>query len=47
MSTEQTLSDELSVGKVLYKKVKLTNAQIKAMRATPVTLVAGRAGYGL
>ncbi len=40
-STKQTLSEKIGVGKVLTKKVRITNAQIKAMRATPITLITG------
>lgn len=44
MTTEQTLADELSLGKIITKKVKLTSAQVKALRATPIQLVAGLPG---
>lgn len=40
-TTKKSLADKLANGRVLTVKVQLTNAQIKAMRATPVVLVPG------
>jgi uncharacterized protein YijF (DUF1287 family) len=37
--SEKMLADKVAIGRVLTTKVLLTNAQIKALRATPVTLV--------
>lgn len=39
MGSEQSLADTIAVGRTLYRKLRLTSAQIKALRATPITLV--------
>lgn len=44
MSSELNLADEIAVGKLVTRKYLLTNAQIKALRATPFELVPGIAG---
>jgi hypothetical protein len=47
MTTEDSLDKKLAVGRLITKKVRITNAQIKAMRATPITLVPGVPGKTL
>ena len=44
MNSKKSLADKISNGKVQSLKVRITNAQIKAMRATPITLVPAVAG---
>jgi hypothetical protein len=39
MTSKKSLDNKIATGRLLTVKVRLTNAQIKAMRATPVTLV--------
>lgn len=41
-TSKKNLSDKIAVGRTLFKKLTLTNAQIKVLRATPVTLVDGQ-----
>lgn len=44
MNSKRSLADKISDGKVQTRLVKLTSAQVKALRATPITLVTGVAG---
>lgn len=44
MTSEQTLGQQIGVGQVVTQVVRLTSAEIKALRATPKTLVNGIAG---
>ena len=44
MTSEQTLGQQIGVGQVVTQVVRLTSAEIKALRATPKTLVSGIAG---
>lgn len=44
MTSEQTLGQQIGVGQVITQVVRLTSAEIKALRATPKTLVSGIAG---
>lgn len=44
MTSEQTLGQQIGVGQVVTQVVRLTSAEIKALRATPKTLVDGIAG---
>jgi hypothetical protein len=44
MTSEQTLGEQIGVGMLVTKVIRLTSAEIKALRATPKTLVHGIAG---
>lgn len=44
MTSEQTLGEQIGVGMLVTKVIRLTSAEIKALRATPKTLVDGIAG---
>jgi len=39
ITSKKDLASKIAVGRLLTVKVRLTNAQIKALRATPITLV--------
>lgn len=38
-TSKKSLADKVAVGRILTTKIRLTSAQVKALRATPITLV--------
>lgn len=41
-TSKKNLSDKIATGRLLTVKVRMTSAQVKALRATPITLVQPR-----